>query len=228
MRIRQAVASSAFFGVILSLAVSCSPAPTPSPVPPTASVTPTVSPVPTLTVTPSPTPTATPTPQPKLCSPLTVQRLDKISEIITQPLVMPRVMDDGSYKDDGHHGVDLGYYTRDGKLFTGSPVLAALDGKIAAVIHNRPPYGDMIMLETPFERIPAYVITSQSIPAGDSLYTLYAHRQNQQPLELEIGQAIHCGQQLAETGLTGFTGGPHLHFETRWGPAGTTCPSIAY
>ncbi len=139
---------------------------------------------------------------------------------------MPRVMDDGSYKDDGHHGVDLGYYTRDGKLFTGSPVLAALDGKIAAVIHNRPPYGDMIMLETPFERIPAYVITSQSIPAGDSLYTLYAHLQNQQPLE--IGQAIHCGQQLAETGLTGFTGGPHLHFETRWGPAGTTFPSIAY
>jgi murein DD-endopeptidase MepM/ murein hydrolase activator NlpD len=122
--------------------------------------------------------------------------------------------------------VDFGYYTRDKKLFTGTPTLAALDGKIAALIHNRPPYGNMVILETPFESIPASVVASQKIPTGDSLYTLYAHLQNLQLLE--IGQIIKCGQQLAETGLTGWTGGPHLHFETRWGPAGQSFASMAY
>jgi murein DD-endopeptidase MepM/ murein hydrolase activator NlpD len=139
---------------------------------------------------------------------------------------MPRVMPDGGYKDDGHHGVDLGYYTRDGKLFTGSPVLAVLDGKIAAVIRNRPPYGNMLILETPFAGIPAWVINSQKIPNGDSLYTLYAHLQNLQALDL--GQSVRCGQQLAQTGLTGFTGGPHLHFETRWGAPNTVFTMMAY
>ncbi len=139
---------------------------------------------------------------------------------------MPRTLGNGTYTDDAHHGVDLGYYTRDGKTFTGSPALAALEGKIAALIHNRPPYGNMVMVETPFEGLPAWVIASQKIPAGASLYTLYAHLQNMQPLE--IGQSVQCGQQLALTGLTGFTGGPHLHFETRWGPANNVFAVMAY
>jgi murein DD-endopeptidase MepM/ murein hydrolase activator NlpD len=84
----------------------------------------------------------------------------------------------------------------------------------------------MVIVETPFERLPAALIARQNIPGGDSLYTLYAHLQNLQ--DLKTGQAVECGQQLAETGLTGFTGGPHLHFETRWGPAGTTFESMAY
>jgi len=181
---------------------------------------------PTLTVTPTAAPTATATPLPRVCSPLAVQALADIRAIITQPFSMPRVMPDGTYKDDAHHGVDLGYYTRDGKNFTGTPALAALQGKIAAIIHDRPPYGNMLIVETPFEHLPAYLITRQSIPSGNSLYTLYAHLQNLK--KLRIGQAVECGQQLAETGLTGFTGGPHLHFETRWGPANSTFFSMAY
>jgi murein DD-endopeptidase MepM/ murein hydrolase activator NlpD len=141
---------------------------------------------------------------------------------------MPVVLGNGTYKEEEstHHGVDLGYYTRDKQLFTGTPVLAALEGQIAAVVHNTLPYGDMVILETPYAKIPAGVIASQAIPTGDSLYTLYAHLQNLQPLE--VGQAITCGQQLAETGLTGWTGGPHLHFETRWGPAGQVLSPMAY
>lgn len=218
--------------VLLILAVSCTPIPTPAPLPPTnqPTVTLTLSPtlLPTLTSTLAPTLTPTPTPAPRLCSPLAVQPLEKISEIITQPFKMPRVLGNGTYKeeDSTHHGVDLGYYTRDKKLFTGTPTLAALDGRIAAVIHDRLPYGNMLILETAFERIPAAVIASQKIPTGDSLYTLYAHLQNLQPLE--IGHPVNCGDQLAETGLTGWTGGPHLHFETRWGPAGQTFASMAY
>ncbi len=140
---------------------------------------------------------------------------------------MPRVMEDGSYKDDGHHGLDLGYYTREGLPFTGTPVLAALDGAIAAIVNDMPPYGNMIIIETPFERLPPALVASLGLPPGNSLYTLYAHLQNLQPLAL--GDPLTCGQPLAETGLTGFTGGPHLHFETRWGPAGTVFEGgIAY
>jgi murein DD-endopeptidase MepM/ murein hydrolase activator NlpD len=129
-------------------------------------------------------------------------------------------------KDDGHHGVDIGYYKRDDKLFTGTPVLAALTGQIAAIVHDRPPYGNMLIVETPFEGIPPTLTAGQNITSGDSLYTLYAHLQNLQTLT--IGQPVACGQQIAETGLTGFTGGPHLHFETRWGPPQQTFASMAY
>jgi murein DD-endopeptidase MepM/ murein hydrolase activator NlpD len=157
---------------------------------------------------------------------LAVQPLEKLKEIITQPFSMPRILEDGRYKDDAHHGIDLGYYTRNGQKFTGTPVLAALSGRIAAVIHDRPPYGNMVMVETPFENIPTSLVIAQHVPAGESLYSLYAHMQNLQSLEL--GQEVRCGQQLAETGLTGFTGGPHLHFETRWGPANMAFQTMGY
>jgi murein DD-endopeptidase MepM/ murein hydrolase activator NlpD len=165
------------------------------------------------------------------CSPLAVLNLDQLPSYITQPFIAPGPIHDAEHpdwvqRDDGHHGVDLGYYKMNGKLFTGTPVLSALDGKIAAVVNNRPPYGNMVIVETTFEHIPPALVASQSIASGDSLYTLYAHLQNLQTLS--IGQAVACGQQLAETGLTGFTGGPHLHFETRWGPPEQSFPSMAY
>jgi murein DD-endopeptidase MepM/ murein hydrolase activator NlpD len=220
--------------LLLLLSVSCSASPAPEPTAPLSIVAGPASPIPSTTPTETftPTPIQTPTPIPtptdhsplitEICSPLAVQPLDKIREIITQPFRMPRILDNGTYSDDAHHGVDLGYYTRDGELFTGTPVLSALDGTIAAIIHDRPPYGNMIMVETPFEQIPPQLIQSLNIPAGNSLYVLYAHLQNLQTFNLQ--QLVTCGQQLAETGLTGFTGGPHLHFEMRWGPTGTTFP----
>jgi murein DD-endopeptidase MepM/ murein hydrolase activator NlpD len=206
------------------------------PAPPTASsepaLTPTPSPTtlpntPTLVLTPDTLTPGTLLPGTSLCSPLAVLALDEIPTFITQPFIAPASRHDAEHpewvrKDDGHHGVDIGYYKRDGELFTGTPVLAALDGKIAAIVRDRPPYGNMLMVETPLERTPAPLREN----TGDSLYTLYAHLQNLQPLT--IGQPVVCGQQLAETGLTGFTGGPHLHFETRWGPPGETFDSMAY
>lgn len=206
------------------LLTACSPqnrVPAPlsaSPRPATETSSPPPSPLPSETL-----PQNTPFPPPQLCSPLAVQPLASLAEIITQPFAMPRVLSDGRYTDDGHHGVDLGYYTRNGETFTGTPVLAALNGRIAALIADRPPYGNAIVLETPFASIPPALLQKEPITANSSLYTLYAHLQNLKPLAL--GQAVTCGQTLAQTGLTGFTGGPHLHFETRWGPAGISFPA---
>lgn len=185
----------------------------------------------TLTPTASPTPSASPTPIPSPCSPLAVLTLEQIPPYITQPFITPSLVHNAEHpewvhKDDGHQGTDIGYYQIDGKLFTGTPVLAALNGRIASIIHDRPPYGNMLIVETSFNNIPPALVEKQNIRAGSSLYTLYAHLQNLQ--KLTIGAPVSCGQQIAETGLTGFTGGPHLHFETRWGPPGQTFASMAY
>lgn len=159
-----------------------------------------------------------------ICSPLAIQPLDKLTEIITQPFIMPLLMQDGSYSDGGHHGLDLGFVLRGKQRFLGTPILSAIDGKVASIIRNRPPYGNMVMLETSFDNIPPQIVAAHSIPPEDSLYTVYAHLQNLQPLE--IGQIVKCGHQIAEAGLTGITSGPHLHLETRWGPANSTFSSM--
>ena len=223
----------ASFVLIISIAVllySCAPA-IPHQV---TAAAPQQKPVSTQTSVPA-TPTLIPTvissffaPEsgPLICSPLAVQPLDKLNLIVTQPFIMPRVMDDGSYQDSGHHGLDVGFITRGKLKFTGSQVLAAISGKVVTIINNRPPYGDMVMLETPYDQIPEKLITNHKIKVGDSLYTVYAHLQNMQ--KLTIGQDIKCGHQIAETGLTGMTDGPHLHFETRWGPPDASFPVMSY
>jgi murein DD-endopeptidase MepM/ murein hydrolase activator NlpD len=101
-----------------------------------------------------------------------------------------------------------------------------LAGKVAAVINDRQPYGNMLMTETSFERIPPALRQQVGIPTGQSLYLIYAHLQA--PPAFEIGQSVSCGQVLGAVGLSGRTSGPHLHFETRWGPPNTTFQSMAF
>lgn len=56
------------------------------------------------------------------------------------------------------------------------------------------------------------------IGVRDSLYILYAHFSNS-PL-VDWGDQVACGQTLGEVGATGYNiVNPHLHLETRIGPA---------
>jgi murein DD-endopeptidase MepM/ murein hydrolase activator NlpD len=179
--------------------------------------------LPTQTQTPVPTlrPSPTATPVIHICSPLADHSLEELPQIVTEPFKAPRP----GY-DDGHHGLDLGYWSWNGKPIIGMPVQAVLAGKVAAVINDRQPYGNMLMTETTFERIPPALRQQVSIPSGQSLYLVYAHLQ--EPPAFEIGQSVTCGQDLGAVGLTGRTSGPHLHFETRWGPPDTTFQSMAF
>ena len=228
---------AAFFASMacgLAFTISCTPTPAATPVNSapaivlaTASGTATLPP----TLPPTLSPPLPPTPATQICSPLGATSLEQLKAIITQPFIAPSVVHDREHpdwvqKDDGHHGLDLGSFDPAGKLVTGLPVQAALAGRIAALIHDRPPYGNMLMIETPFAAIPAGLVATQKITPGDSLYSLYGHLQNM--LALKPGQPVACGQALAETGMTGFTSGPHLHFETRWGPPGESFASMAY
>lgn len=196
-------------------------------------------------------PSASPTPGSftNLCSPLEGEPLASLNrpDLLKNPFEAPRPGDDG-----GHHGIDLAYWSRpDGSSMLGLPVQSVVDGLVAGILNNRPPYGNAILVETPLELIPpawqqvlplsSFHFNSQFIlpisltcpkypdpPAirSPSLYLLYAHLQ--ETPTLKIGEAVSCGQTIGKVGTSGKSVNPHLHLETRIGPAGQSLGSMAH
>jgi murein DD-endopeptidase MepM/ murein hydrolase activator NlpD len=86
-----------------------------------------------------------------------------------------------------HTGVDFG-------AGSGTPIRAAADGEVAFA-GARGGYGNATILDH-----------------GGSLATLYAH---QSAILVRPGQAVRRGQVIGRVGSTGYSTGPHLHFEVR-------------
>ncbi|WP_327393000.1 M23 family metallopeptidase [Streptomyces sp. NBC_01186] len=60
----------------------------------------------------------------------------------------------------------------------------------------------------------------------DGTYTQYGHLNS---MSVSVGQTVTAGQQIALSGSTGNSSGPHLHFEARSGPDyGSDMDPIAY
>ena len=92
-------------------------------------------------------------------------------------------------------------------------------GRVAAVVHDQLPYGNMVIIETPRRALPAEISAQLEIAEDQSLYILYAHF-GEAPL-VSLGGQIACGQALGQVGASGYNiVNPHLHIETRIGPAG--------
>jgi murein DD-endopeptidase MepM/ murein hydrolase activator NlpD len=87
-----------------------------------------------------------------------------------------------------HTGLDLA-------ASEGTPVVAAADGVVTAVGSTRGGYGNFVV-----------------IAHGGDLMTLYGHLQTS---IVTAGQAVKAGQVIGAEGSTGFSTGPHLHFEVR-------------
>ena len=130
----------------------------------------------------------------------------------------------------GHHGVDFGYYHRDGVggPLEGNPIQSVLDGTMAGLGYNKV-YGNYLIIETPFEKLPPELSALYLLEPGQSLYLLYAHMQDLAPFE--FFEPIDCGQQIGLVGKSGdpqFVAEPHLHLETRVGLSGIFVEPMAF
>lgn len=99
-----------------------------------------------------------------------------------------------------HRGIDIA-----GPV--GTPVFAAASGTVVTAGWNSGGYGNMVDIRHP-----------------DGSMTRYAHNSR---LLVRAGQQVRQGQQIAEMGSTGYSTGPHLHFEVHL-PEGGTANPMAY
>jgi murein DD-endopeptidase MepM/ murein hydrolase activator NlpD len=208
---------------------------------------------PTLSLTPTPViiPASTTELSPSLtslCSPLEGVQISDLNspDLLKNPYAAARP----GY-DDGHPGIDLAFWTRpDGKAMLGLPVHSVLDGTVSAVLPNRQPFGNALIIETTLDHLPPAWLALLSLPAPrhdlqpsfslscpdttdfkfvdhmSSIYLLYAHLN--QPSNLQPGDAVTCGQPVGEVGTTGKSINPHLHLEARHGPSGVIFASMGH
>ncbi len=99
---------------------------------------------------------------------------------------------------DFHTGIDFG-----GNF--GDPVLAANDGVVIAANNPFPNsnYGGFS------SGVANYII----IDHGNGMQTAYWHLKS---VEVYVGQRVSRGQRIGGVGSTGYSTGPHLHFEVRF------------
>jgi murein DD-endopeptidase MepM/ murein hydrolase activator NlpD len=249
--IKKSCCSIFFIAVLLLNACSVTTKqtipPTGTPQPPTATTVPTTTDTPLPTDTPTPTSTPDPSAGFMVSSPLQDIKLSELKEIVSNPFNAP-----SPGMDDGHHGVDLSYYSRGShSQMLGIGIYSVFPGKVAATVTNRPPYGNMIIVETTFSAIPPQFLAVFKPPSvatpfpynprfigceslkdqswsetPSSIYILYAHMKD--PAGLKVGDPVKSGDLLGQVGNTGESGNPHLHLEMRLGPSGTEFASLSH
>lgn len=183
-------------------------------------------PTPIILSTPTPQRSATLIPPPtstfRLCSPLEWHSLESLPAVIGDPYNPPP-----PGREERHHGVDFAYYTwGDRQSMLGEPVQSILPGVVASALHDRFPYGNTVIIETPATALTPMIEELIGLQDGESLYVLYAHM-HEHPLVV-LGEPVDACQHLGEVGKTGNTDIPHLHLETRIGPAGSVFESMLF
>lgn len=107
------------------------------------------------------------------------------------------------FEDIVHTGVDI-------PAPLGTPVLATGPGKVVSAGYGL--YSGLNDPDDPYGL--AVVIRHDFGYQGQTLYTVYGHLSQ---VDVAPGQHLETGEQLGLVGQTGFTTGPHLHFEVRLG-----------
>ncbi len=93
-----------------------------------------------------------------------------------------------------HNGIDIA-----GSNIYGTPIVAAADGVVSLVDYNGGGYG-------------YYVMIDHGSNNGNNFSTLYAHMSSQAAY---VGQRVSAGDIIGYVGSTGYSTGPHCHFEIR-------------
>lgn len=207
----------------------------------------TSTPTSTATIQPTSIPTLDPTSVFTVSSPLEGIQLNELSSIVSSPFSLP-----GLAMDDGHHGTDFAFWSR-GTYTTmvGLPIHSVLSGRVAGVINDIKPYGNLIIIETPLDTFTENFRNLLSPPVQQtpypynprmqfctslkeqswsvstaSLYLLYGHML--EPSPLKVGDLVKSGETIGQVGSTGMSVNAHLHLEMRWGPGGTEFASMNY
>ncbi|MBD3362132.1 peptidoglycan DD-metalloendopeptidase family protein [Candidatus Dojkabacteria bacterium] len=97
-----------------------------------------------------------------------------------------------------HYGIDFGYVT-------GTPIVASNFGQVVMSGWYRD-------IKTGFGGYGNLVVINHTFENGTLFQTRYAHMVNQ-PL-VEVGEFVKPGQIIGYVGSTGWSTGPHIHFET--------------
>ncbi len=95
-----------------------------------------------------------------------------------------------------HTGIDIGRNLNPPKSIDGAPIVAAGAGTIVSA-GWRSGYGNTVVIDH-----------------GDGVATLYAH-QPSGGIKVSVGQKVTKGARIGTVGSTGYSTGPHLHFEVR-------------
>lgn len=181
-------------------------------------------------------------------SPLLSIPIEELFKIVSNPFLFP-----GKGQDDGHQGVDFSFYTyKEFSSVENHPIHSIFPGKISSVIIDRPPYGNAVIIETDLDLIsekyvdliqnleleddirtnsnltcPDYLAISKNFSTvEESLYVLYGHLINKP--QFSLNDDIAQDQLIGNVGNTGMSGNPHLHLETRIGPAHATFTEMAH
>lgn len=96
---------------------------------------------------------------------------------------------------ENHSGIDIGRKA-DGTSISGAAIVAAGSGKVIWA-SARGGYGNTVMIDH-----------------GNGVVTLYAHQQSG-GIKVSVGQHVNKGDRVGTVGSTGYSTGPHLHFEVR-------------
>ncbi len=97
---------------------------------------------------------------------------------------------------ENHSGIDIGRSISPPKSIDGAAIMAAGAGTVIYA-GSRSGYGNTVMIDH-----------------GNGVVTLYAHQQGG-GIKVSVGQRVSKGDRIGTVGSTGYSTGPHLHFETR-------------
>jgi murein DD-endopeptidase MepM/ murein hydrolase activator NlpD len=96
-----------------------------------------------------------------------------------------------------HKGIDIA-------AAAGTPIVAAAEGTVTFADWNKSGYGNLVKIQH-----------------ADGSQTLYAHNDR---LLVRQGEQVEQGQVIAEMGSTGYSTGPHCHFEIHLPSQGAVNP----